>query len=466
MKKNQLFDQTRMKLALWYSGVMGVILSLLGWGVYQAIAHAHIVTMERELEAIAYTLHNSLEPKLQQSPQIEPIIQRLLPNICLRGSPCFTRVKIAQNCKLAANLPTILPETVSPYLFDPTQQGNYYITLTDLQGCLVAFAGNPPKEQVFQDSPRDEYHQFSLLLHTTQGKDWGYLQVNRSFQEFEDYLATVRGVLFLGLPLALSLVGVSSWWLAGLAMRPIQQSYQQIQQFTADAAHELRTPLAAMQATIESVLRMPQLKEEDSRDTLVTLKRQNQRLTTLVQDLLLLSRLTRQSVPLEPKSCSLNDIVNDLVEELAALALAQGIELTAVEEVQYPLHIQGNLEQLYRLVSNVLINAIQHTSPGGKVTVILDSDPQQALIRVQDRGVGIAKGEQKRIFDRFYRINSDRSRQTGGSGLGLAIAKAIVESHQGKIWVESEVGKGSTFIIALPIDYHFKDKTYPTLRTV
>ena len=106
---------------------------------------------------------------------------------------------------------------------------------------------------------------------------------------------------------------------------------------------------------------------------------------------------------------------------------------------------------MYRLVANLIINAIQYTLAGGKVTVILERSDHHALIKIQDTGIGITAKEQKRIFTRFYRVNSDRSRASGGSGLGLAIAQAIVQGHHGSLQVQSELGKGSTFIIRLPL---------------
>ncbi|BAY49460.1 two-component sensor histidine kinase [Scytonema sp. HK-05] len=111
-------------------------------------------------------------------------------------------------------------------------------------------------------------------------------------------------------------------------MQPIYQSYRQIQQFTADVAHELWTPFAASQATVESALMIPQLDETEARDILQTIQRQNQRLTTLVADLLFLSRLDRQRVPMRGECC-LDDIVNDLVEEFAAMAIAVNVKLTS-----------------------------------------------------------------------------------------------------------------------------------------
>jgi signal transduction histidine kinase len=143
--------------------------------------------------------------------------------------------------------------------------------------------------------------------------------------------------------------------------------------------------------------------------------------------------------------------VNDLVEEFSALALASNISLTADSQINTPITVLGSEEQLYRLVANLITNAIQYTSSGGKVIVHLKRDDHHALIQVEDTGIGIPPKEQVRIFDRFYRVNSDRSRHTGGAGLGLAIAQAIAQAHQGNIQVKSELGKGSIFTVQLPL---------------
>lgn len=451
MNQNNLFQQTRQRLALWYALVMALILSLCGFGIYRAISHAHWMTLDRELESVAGTLHDSIELKLQQPGQFEPVIQQLLPNICVVDKSC---IQDQLNSKR--------------HILSAINQGNYYVRFFDNSGRLIAIAGTYPEglSQIFnkelwqtlKDSKGNFYHQISFVLHTQENLDWGYIQVGRSLADVNSYLVAVKLTLGLGLPIIMLLVGVASWWLALLAMQPIYQSYRQIQQFTADAAHELRTPLAATQATVESALLMPQLDEIEARDILQTLQRQNQRLTTLVTDLLLLSRLDSQPVPMQCDICCLNDVVDDLIEEFAALAIAASVTLTSSVRLSIPVDVIGNADQLYRLFSNLIINAIQYTPQGGKVTVCLDCADNYAVIQVQDTGIGIPQQELTRIFDRFYRVNSDRSRRTGGSGLGLAIAQAIVQAHQGSLDVQSEFGKGSTFTIKLPFDIRPLDK--------
>ncbi|MGH2416356.1 MAG: two-component system sensor histidine kinase RppB, partial [Microcystaceae cyanobacterium] len=346
------------------------------------------------------------------------------------------------------------------HILSAIDRGNYYVRLFDTSGRLIAVAGaypeglpeklNAKEWQTLSDGQGNVYHQISLHLHTQNRQDWGYFQVGRTLQDFEDYLSTVRWVLKLGLPLALVLVGGAAWWLAGVAMQPIYQSYRQVQQFTADAAHELRTPLAASQATVESALLMLSLDEQEAREILKTIERQNQRLTQLVTDLLLLARMDKQSAPVSHQLCCLNDLVEDLVEELAALAKTSQVMLDSEIRTDTPLEVVGDGDRLYRLVSNLIVNAIQYTPTGGKVTAILKRSDQQAILQVRDTGRGIAPSEQKRIFDRFYRVQGDRSRHTGGSGLGLAIALAIAQAHQGSLTVRSELGKGSTFTLQLP----------------
>jgi two-component system, OmpR family, Ni(II)-sensor and/or redox sensor kinase NrsS len=142
-------------------------------------------------------------------------------------------------------------------------------------------------------------------------------------------------------------------------------------------------------------------------------------------------------------------LVTDLTEELSERATASDIHL-AHHLPNSEICVLGHKSQLYQLVSNLMANAIQYTPPGGSVLVSLDARDHMAIIAVKDTGIGIPPTEQSRIFERFYRVDSDRSRKTGGTRLGLAIAQAIVQRHQGQLSVDSEIGQGSLFTVSLP----------------
>lgn len=441
--QNKLFRQSRLRLATWYAGVMGAILTLAGFGLYTGVVHAHRITVDRELYSIAEAVQDALEPSLQEPNQLPQLSSLLLPNLCVIGYDC------------------LMPDT---QLYQRLQQ-DYYIRLINQTGTLVATAGLRPSGlpveipeadlQSLRAADQQLYHQVAISLKTTDQQPWGYLLVGRSFQDFEEYLTAVRWGIIAGLLSLLMLVALASWWLAARAMQPIYQSYQQIQQFTGDVAHELRTPLAAIRATVESVLRLPHLSEAEAQDTLSVIGRQNQRLTELVNDLLLLSRLDSERSDKPQAPCCLQDLIYDIEEELAAFAIAKQITLTVKITEHQPIQVMGDEAQLYRLILNLVNNAITYTPAGGQVTLSLhlgfQRQQQQALIKIKDTGMGIALDHQTKIFDRFYQVDAARAGHNGNSGLGLAIALAIARAHGGSIAVESVVNQGSMFTIYLPI---------------
>ncbi|WP_346293699.1 two-component system sensor histidine kinase RppB [Sphaerothrix gracilis] len=450
---NKLFRRSRWQLTVWYTGVMTVVLGLSGLGVYEAIAHAHRVTADRELKSVAEPVHNALEKILTTNGQIDGVSPNLLPNLCVAGEPCrvpFERSRRHHQGTL--------------YL------GSYYFRVLSPEQELIATAGvypeglpatNPEDSwQTVWDTAGNEYRQIAIPLYDlNQQIQLGTLLVGRSFSDFATYLTMIRWIILLSLPITIGLIAGASWWLAGMALQPVRASYRKIQQFTADAAHELRTPLTATQATTESVMRLPEISDAEARETLQVINRQNHRLTNLVSDLLLLSRLDAH-MPSVKTPCCLQDVLSDLEEELAALAIANDVHLILDQPKEPELVVVGNEEHLYQLVFNIVSNALQHTPAGGKVSIRLqqtvrkmfpEGERNQAVVTVEDTGVGIAPEDQTKIFDRFYRVEKARSRQSGGSGLGLSIALAIAQAHGGDIQVQSESGKGSMFTITLPM---------------
>ncbi|MFM7368908.1 MAG: sensor histidine kinase, partial [Sphaerospermopsis kisseleviana] len=286
-----------------------------------------------------------------------------------------------------------------------------------------------------------------MPLYINNNQLWGYLQVGRSVQRLNHYMNGLHLLLIFGVPFSMFIIGGAGWWLAGFAMQPIEKSYQQLQQFTGDAAHELLTPIASLQTIIDT--------NSITQETKQALQRQVKRLSSLTQDLLLLSRLENSlqagKLSLNLQHICLNDVVADVEEELLPLAMNTGVLLSShiPEEVNF--YIQGNEGQIYRLLLNLLSNGIKYTPVGGGVQINLSANNNYAIINVIDTGIGIPAADIPQIFDRFYRVNADRCRNTGGSGLGLAIALAITQTHKGKLEVESQVDHGSTFTLSLPL---------------
>lgn len=455
MHRSRLFNQTRLQLTIWYAAVMGSILGLAGLTTYELVAHSQGAAVRQELQSIAGTLHDSLEPKLQVPGRLEASVQTVLPNLCLASELCSDSTTKLERHTLNA-----------------FQQSGYYIRFFDQAGLLLATAGQVPsglavelrdhRLQTLHDRQKTRYQQYSLLLKNAQGQPWGYMQVGRSLKALDDHLVFLKLTMLAGLPVAMLLIAAASWSLAGLAMKPIYRSYQKMQQFTADAAHELRTPLATIRAIVESIQDLDSLTHTEAKEALAGIDRQNQRLVQLAQDLLLLSRLEvsretlDQSIAIAQVPCCLNDLILDVVESLSVLEITAPIHLLSRIQTSHPLYVTGNESQLIRLMSNLVTNALQYTPPGGKVIVRLMQEDQNALVEVQDTGIGIATEDQHHIFDRFYRVSRDRSRNTGGAGLGLPIAKAIVQAHKGSIQVQSELGQGSIFRVYLPLSHPAK----------
>jgi len=472
---SQLFDQSRLRLARWYAGAMGGILALLGVGVYYAIAHAHSVTADRELQSVSDTVHDAILASISRPEELTGLPSSLLPDLCVEQRPVIVIDPTdPASCLVPVNGPSQQPLGTYP--------AGYYIRIVAPDGQLLATAGDRPtglpitapitpmaEWQSIKDAQGRVYHQRSQPLsapspnsqnidgQTVDDPDsvWAYLIVGSAFREFHTYLAAVRWSLLIGFVLAVALIAVASWWLAELAMRPIYQSYQQIQQFTADAAHELRTPLAATQATVESVLRLPHLSEQEAQDTLAVIGRQNKRLTALVSDLLLLSRFDSGQFDMQPQPlkqlCCLPDVLNDIAEEMAAIALAKKISLSVDIQTSPTLSILRNEEQLYRLLLNLVNNALTYTPEGGLVTLTLKQQQKEALITVSDTGIGIAPEHQEKIFDRFYRVDDARAGQAGNAGLGLAIVNAIAKAHGGQVSLCTQLNAGSAFTLSLPL---------------
>jgi two-component system phosphate regulon sensor histidine kinase PhoR len=217
--------------------------------------------------------------------------------------------------------------------------------------------------------------------------------------------------------------------------------------FVANASHELKTPVAAVRALAETLLTALPDDPEAGRRFAERIGREAERLDALTRDLLDLSRVERGTLDVEP--VDLVGLVKEVVGGYADQAEERHIKLST--ELAPGLALRGDRAQLGLLLSNLIDNALRYTPAKGAVCVRLDAAESRAVLQVTDTGQGIPAGELSRVFERFYRVDKARARQTGGTGLGLAIVRHVAEVHGGTVRVDSELGRGSSFTVTLPV---------------
>jgi heavy metal sensor kinase len=227
----------------------------------------------------------------------------------------------------------------------------------------------------------------------------------------------------------------------------LEGSFKRMAEFTADASHELKTPICAMRGEAE-VLLLKERKAEEYQEGLAHFIEQFDHLNQMINDLILLSKFDATQVELKTAPLRLDLLIQDLCHLFQVLAEQKSIalEIGSMEEVT----VMGDKMRLQQLFTNLIDNAIKYT-PTGSIHVTVERDEGAGLVRIKDTGIGIPKEEQEKIFERFYRADKSRSRETGGVGLGLSIAEWIVHAHRGRIEVDSELNRGSTFTVCLPV---------------
>jgi len=330
-----------------------------------------------------------------------------------------------------------------------------------------------------------------LTLPVETGGETYIVQLAYPLDDFYETLKRFRRVLFLSSPLLLLLASAGGYWLSRRALRPVdqitrearsisaqnlssrlivprtgdelqrltetlngmlerlEQAFRRITQFTADASHELRTPVALMRTRAEIMLRKART-EEEYREALRLTLEDLQRTSVLIENLMLLARADSGAESLERTHINMVECIEEACLEGQALAETKQIGLKA-ELPQAPVWVDGDANSLLRLIVILLDNAVKYTPPQGRITVSLCSKNGSAVAEVRDSGIGIAAQDLPHIFERFFRADPARSRQTGGAGLGLAIGKWIAEAHGGTIIAQSKPGEGSVFQVKIPL---------------
>jgi two-component system OmpR family sensor kinase len=233
-----------------------------------------------------------------------------------------------------------------------------------------------------------------------------------------------------------------------------KEAKEQMRRFIADASHELRTPLTSIHGFLEVLLRGDVAsKPEQLQKALVSMYSESERLTKLVQDLLLLARLDRKPT-FQMKEGLLDEVLREMEPQLRLLAGNRSVHFS----VQSHVRTAFDRDRIKQVILNLFQNAVQHTDPDhGMIRVSLDRVPEGVMLSVQDNGPGLPEEHLPHLFERFYRIDTSRTRKSGGAGLGLAITKSIVELHGGKVQVESKPGEGARFSVFLPAVEHHRD---------
>ncbi len=243
--------------------------------------------------------------------------------------------------------------------------------------------------------------------------------------------------------------------IGGLASRfdqmviKLQAAFERERRFTADIAHELRTPLTALKGRIGLTLTQPRSAAEYAA-VLQNLEQEVDRLVRLSKNLLFLARLEQGQRRPHLEEQDFSALLGAIAEQMQPLAQAKHISL--VEQISPGLTLQGDVDYLIRLMMNLLDNAIKYTPAGGQITLQANRHGRDVFIKVSDTGPGVPAEHIPALFDRFYRVAADRSRDSGGAGLGLAIAAEIVRAHQGRLEVHNRPGGGAQFVVSLPLE--------------
>jgi heavy metal sensor kinase len=389
--------------------------------------------------------------------------------------------------------------------YAPEVNGNF-IRVTNSDGAVIYVSG-PPKDDSLQPAqvplpPRGSQNNGTRIVHVPGGKallietlSFDGLGSSRflvesgiPYSRIGNVLNGLLRMLAVYLPLIVSLAGFGGYWLMRRSLRPVDEittraegitstnlserlpviktgdeierlstalnrmiarledAFQHINRFSADASHELRTPLTILQLELEDIVQNPTLGPEIA-DRIGSALEETQRLSRIVESLLTISKLDAGEVKMEKEVINLAELAKSTTEQMKLLAEEK--LLTTNCTFDPGVYILGDAARFKQVIVNLIANAIKYTPVGGEIGVSVRSQHGKALLEVFDNGVGIPSNAILHIFERFYRADKARSRDSGGVGLGLAIVKAICSAHGAEVKVSSQEGKGSRFSVEM-----------------
>ena len=406
----------------------------------------------------------------------------------LRGQLDTVRLSsLAENISRQAGARVVFIDDQGTVVGDSVRVGGLLNQTLDQEDVKNALGGEVSSSITYSERIGHQIKQMAIPVQEENGNIIGVIFLSTSMEDVHQTLADIRIFLFLSTVLAMAIVGGGSIALARRFTEPLEEltvaarkmsegkldqhieftsgdeigrladqfnvmakrlNYytNNLKKFAADVAHEVRTPLTTMSLLTKS-LKEHDMDPRQQKEFVEDLDNELDRLVQLVNDLLELSKLEKNQV--EYEEVTMNFLIRDMIRENKYRFNQAGVDLIDFIPDQI-LKVAAVPMQLRQVISNLLDNALNYTPAGGAVTVSLFREGDEVVTRVEDTGSGIPKEDQSFIFERFYRVDQARSREDGGTGLGLAIVNEIVAKHNGRVWVESEEGRGSSFYFALP----------------
>ncbi len=480
------FRSLRFKLTLWYVLILGILLISFSSFLYLTLSRSLYRDVDHKLRSLAELIASESTSPLSKF-GFGNIDQALEASMNLK--PIGKFIQVLDESGRIGRTSENLKSVQLPISLNALRNGSKGLITYETNHSL----GNTPLRIITY--PVKENNQVTKMI-----------QVASSLEDVEDALNTLLIILIVTVPSILMIASLGGQFLANKALKPVDrvtqtarmitsknlnqriqtlkvkdeisrlidtfndmisrldQSFRQIKQFTTDASHELKTPLTILKGEVEVALRKKRPLHEYEQILESNLE-EIDRMSKIVEDLLLLSKADIGEIRLNREDIHLTRFIGGLTEQMKILAQPKNIRIE-ISNHQNEIHVFGDTLRMRELFINLIENGIKYTEAGGSILITLTKEtggsvnpltPKEkkaatfAKIIVADTGIGIAKEDQDKIFNRFFRVDKARSREQGGSGLGLSICKWIVEAHQGEITVESEPGKGSSFIVRLPL---------------
>ena len=452
-----MFQTTRRRLAIWYTTVTAIVLLVFAIGMYIYVRGTLIERIDDTLNHVVEVVSRSIS----------------IDKIYIPGANSQFEINVAASFKDDSDrldddrIDLELFNASGKLLWSTLREPLNLPVWIDLDGETVRVGNDRILRQITAPVNKN-----GVLV--------GFLRVSHPWFEVTKPTELLLVDLSIGTSLVIASVAAIGWFLSGIAIEPVKASYQQLKQFTADASHELRNPIAIVQTNVQVALTEEPLSPQQ-RQQLQTIERLTRRLGRLVDDLLFLARQDSSIVTADFAAVPLDALLMETIEEQQLAAAAKGIKLTL--EIVDPValaatstepselavfNLSGDWDRLVRLFTNLLTNAIQYTPSqvdalgamalrqrSSQINVqlkqIIRQNTAYLQVKVQDTGMGIPSAAIPHLFDRFYRVDPARTASysdvSSGSGLGLAIVKSIVTSHQGVLSIDSQVNLGTTVTV-------------------